>query len=78
MAAVFDLRELRELKQGWDGYSAGPPTRAALATASLMHCTPMSSEGVLLEMHTDTLSIEITIHESGRVEDISITPRKGK
>jgi hypothetical protein len=65
------LDKLAELKDGWDGYRAPPPSQAAIATCRYLHFTPMSSGGIMIELHTAQGSVEIEIDEYGRLSQVS-------
>lgn len=69
-----DLEELRNLRPGWDGYDGVPPTDAAMATARLLHYTPMSSGGIMIELHANGATVEIDIGADGRVVGVEVTP----
>lgn len=65
------LDKLAELQEGWDGYRAPPISKLAIATCRFLHFTPLSSGGILIEMHTDQGSAEIEVDELGRLSQVS-------
>ncbi len=65
------LDKLAELQDGWDGYNAPPISKLAIATCRLLHFTPLSSGGILIEMHTEEGSAEIEVDELGRLSQVS-------
>lgn len=73
---MLDVSKLVDLKDGWDGYRGAPPTAAALDAARHTHATPMSSGGIMVELHADGASVEITISPDGRIDDVSVTPKR--
>lgn len=78
LASVQEQFEhVANLPIGWDSAGSGPVRRDVLDYALALleavmrhdspppHVTPMSHEGVMLEWHTDRLSLEIEIKEPG-------------
>jgi len=71
------FEHVANLTTGWDAANAGPVRRDVLDYALAIlevimqsdspapHVTPMSHEGVMLEWHTDRVSLEIEIAEPG-------------
>jgi hypothetical protein len=71
------LRELLLLREGWDGFGAGPVRRDVILFAvsileAIMrpntpapHITPMSHEGIMLEWHENSVDLEIEIERPG-------------
>ena len=67
------LTEILDLKEGWDGFRAGPIRRDVIDFAihvlsEIMsrntpapHITPMSHEGLMLEWHENDIELEIEI-----------------
>jgi hypothetical protein len=73
------MKELLLLKEGWDGYRAGPIRRDVMDFALELlrevmldktpppHITPMSHEGLMLEWHQSGIDLEIEIEAPGDV-----------
>ena len=72
--AAHNLERLLDLRPGWDGYDGVPTKLAAMATARSLQYVPMSSGGLQIELHTQTLSVEIEIDPDGSVANVSVLP----
>lgn len=68
------LDRLRDLAPGWDGYSAPRIAEQALRTAAGIQYTPMSHGGLMIELHTLALSVEIEVEADGRIAGVSVEP----
>ncbi len=75
----LQLAEIVALKEGWDGFGAGPIRREVLYFAIMLqakimrvntpapHIAPMSHEGIQLEWHEKGIDLEIEIEAPGAV-----------
>lgn len=68
--------ELLDLRPGWDGYGAPTPSLDAIATCRMIHYSPMSSGGVMIELHVTGGSVEIDIEPDGRMSHVAVAIRK--
>ncbi len=68
------LDRLRELKTGWDGYAGPPISEKALRTAASIQYTPMSSGGLMIELHGFGPMVEIEVEPDGAIGNVSVTP----
>lgn len=72
MKLEFDLPD----EIGWDGHGSHPPDARAVDTVKYLHLTPMSNEGLLLELHAGGADIEIEIDRDGKVAVVSAEWRR--
>lgn len=73
------LEQISSLREGWDGFGAGPIRRDVITFAihvlgQIMlpntpapHATPMSHGGLMLEWHENGIELEIEIERPGRL-----------
>lgn len=68
----FQLVELAELGQDWNGYGGEPITPAAIERCRRLHFSPMGNGGILIELVDSKHEIEVTILPSGEIAGISM------
>lgn len=79
ISVVQRLKEISLLREGWDGFGAGPIRRDVITFAfhilgQIMlpntpapHVTPMSHGGLMLEWHENGIELEIEIEKPGHM-----------
>lgn len=79
---TFDHKMLRDLKPGWDSYSAKPIDPRCIEKAFQLWreipgpwiVVPCADGGVQIEQHRDGLDIEITISPAGSTQETRARP----
>lgn len=79
VSVAHRLEAISLLREGWDGFGAGPIRRDVITFATHVlgqimlpntpapHVTPMSHEGLMLEWHENGIELEIEIEKPGRL-----------